>query len=233
MQRIGMLLALLVVGVSPIFAQSGGQFCVRSFQDDNQNGILEPSEPLLTRGVSVDLLDASNVIINSRLLETSPNSAQGIVCFQNLPDGEYTVMMNSADYVPTTQGMVTANIQGSSLPTVVEFGARAFTSDTPASAAASTLSPEAQQALILRLAFSSLGAIIIMVGMAFVGFIVYWTRMRNRQPAAVTYSPASVQAYDPYAQYSPPPTGTQPVVPPPVSDEDTGKVRPVDDDTNS
>ena len=110
---------------SPAAAQDdGGQFCVRSYEDTNANGIFDTeSERLITRGVSVELLEASGVVISSALLDQSPNASLGLICFYNLSSGEYTVLMSSADYVATTQRLVTESVD-STAPTIIEFGGR-------------------------------------------------------------------------------------------------------------
>ncbi|MBZ0279084.1 MAG: hypothetical protein K8I60_23260, partial [Anaerolineae bacterium] len=116
-------LALLVL-VPVTAAQSGGQLCVRAFEDRSGNGTLDAGEPLLTRGISVNLLDASNVTVASALMDESPTSAQGVICFQGLPGGQYTVAITSAEYTATTPDLITTTIAADGLPTVVEYGGR-------------------------------------------------------------------------------------------------------------
>ncbi|MGV2435123.1 MAG UNVERIFIED_CONTAM: hypothetical protein LVT10_09825 [Anaerolineae bacterium] len=72
-------------------AQTGGQFCVRSFEDRNANALIDADESVLTRGVAVELLNQYNIVIASALLDNSPNSTDGIICFQQLPRGQYSV----------------------------------------------------------------------------------------------------------------------------------------------
>ena len=78
MQRLSflMLIAVLLTATG-VSAQTGGQFCVRSFEDRNGNSTLDPGEPLLTSGISANLLNAESVIVASALLADSPTAAPG------------------------------------------------------------------------------------------------------------------------------------------------------------
>src|SRR5262245_44586790 len=102
-------------------AQGNGQLCIRSFEDRNRNGQLDGGEPLLTRGVSVNLQDASGITIASALLDQSPTAAQGVVCFPSLAAGQYTVTITSADYTPTTPASITTAITDTGLPAVIQY----------------------------------------------------------------------------------------------------------------
>ena len=136
--RISIAILLLLTMSSTAMAQSGGQFCVRSFEDRNANGTIDAGEPLLTGGVSADLLNAENVVVASALLSESPTAAQGVICFQFLSPGQYTMIVTSADYAPTTPNTVTAAISEGTLPTVVEYGGQRMTVETAADSTTST-----------------------------------------------------------------------------------------------
>src|SRR6185369_17943230 len=99
MRRLICILTLVFAlsGTAVAAQQTGGQLCVRSFEDRNGNGKLDAGEPLLTRGVSINLLDAGGITVASALLDTSPTAAQGVVCFQFLASGQYSVEVTSAD----------------------------------------------------------------------------------------------------------------------------------------
>lgn len=266
MNRLGIILviALLIVagGVWSVGAQtSGGQFCVRSFEDSNGNGVLDPeNERLLTQGINIELLAASsNVVIGSALLADSPNASSGIVCFQNLPDGEYTVMMTSAEYQATTPAMFSAFVGSAAIPTVIEFGAQRIVGEVAQGGTSlsfqermANMSEEELQALILRVAISLAGAVLVMIFVLIIGFVIYYLRLRSRPLSPVAYNPASVQAAPPDAAYSPPPAAyAQPPAPPtpsapvatdasypppfvrsepPITAEDTNQMRPLLDD---
>lgn len=161
-----------------ISAQGGGQLCVRSFEDRNSNGQLDGGEPLLTRGIGVNLLNSEGVTIASSLLDTSPTAAQGVVCFQFLPAGQYSVVITSADYTATTPDTITTTIADGGLPTVVEFGATHAA--TPAAAAPESAQPPDGTRVIL----SGVGTLLVIGGMVFLGMIVYWFAFARRPRAA-------------------------------------------------
>lgn len=181
---------IFLMGISgTTAAQSGGQLCVRSFEDRNGSGTLDAGEPLLTRGVGVNLLDSSGVTIASSLLDTSPTAAQGVVCFQFLPAGQYSVVMTSADYTATTPDTITTTISDGGLPTVVEFGARLATAPTPAAA------PAVAQALdTTRVLVSGVATLLAVGVMVFLGMIVYWFAFGRRPPADARVTTGSMRA---------------------------------------
>jgi uncharacterized protein (DUF2141 family) len=181
MRRLGFaLILLLAFGMAGnVLAQGSGQLCVRAFDDRDGNGKLDPGEPLLTRGVSVNLLNPQGVTIASAVLDNSPTAAQGVVCFQGLTAGQYSVQVSSADYTATTSDLVTTTIADGGVPTVVEFGGRSAAASAPA---ASEAPVESQRDLIVRIIVSSLGTLLVVSGMLVLGFIVYWAMFRNRRP---------------------------------------------------
>jgi hypothetical protein len=174
---------IAIIGLAHVAtAQGNGQLCVRSFEDRNGNGQLDGGEPLLTRGISINLMDANNVTIASALLEQSPTAAQGVVCFPSLTAGQYTVAITSADYSPTTPTTITTAINEGGLPAVVQFGARlAASAQTPAAGSVSTSSITDRDQLA-RLIISVLGALLVVAGMLVLGVIVYGLAFRNRKP---------------------------------------------------
>jgi hypothetical protein len=170
----------------PAFAQTGGQFCVRAFEDRNGSGTRDANEPLLVRDVVVNLLDGDGVTVASGVLESSPTAAQGILCFQRLPAGQYSAVVTSADLTPTTPTSFSATVAESGQPVVVEFGAQraAAIAATPAPAA----SAEGTQETLLRVGLSAGGAIFVMLGMVVLGLIVYaiFFARRGARPAGAT-----------------------------------------------
>jgi hypothetical protein len=181
MRRISLILILILAmsGVT-VAQQTGGQLCVRSFEDRNGSGKLDAGEPVLTRGISVNLLDAGGITIASALLDTSPTAAQGVVCFQFLAAGQYSVIVTSADFTATTPSTVTTTISEGGVPTVVEFGGQRVGVPT-AAPAGSSVAPVSQESELARIIISVLGALVVIAGMVFLGVLVYMVAFRSRR----------------------------------------------------
>jgi hypothetical protein len=162
---------------------------VRLFDDQNGNGVRDAGESLLTGGAAVSLLDAEGVVIASALLDESPNAEQGLIGFQYLPPGEYTVVITSPDLTATTEQRFTRAIESDATPTVVEFGGQ------PVGAAGTTTTNTAQRGLfglpiylgapeqVARVALSLLGALVVVGLMTLLGVLVYALIIRRRQRA--------------------------------------------------
>jgi hypothetical protein len=181
MRRISLILILILAmsGVA-VAQQTGGQLCVRSFEDRNGSGKLDAGEPVLTRGISVNLLDAGGITIASALLDTSPTAAQGVVCFQFLAAGQYSVVITSADFTATTPATVTTTISEGGVPTVVEFGGQRAGVATVAPAGSSA-APLSQESELARVIISVLGALVVIAGMVVLGVLVYMVAFRARR----------------------------------------------------
>jgi hypothetical protein len=172
--RIMMIFALILAFSGAVTAQTGGQFCVRAFEDRNANGLKDDGEPLLTRGVSANLQNAEGVVIASALLDDSPTAAQGVMCFQFLEAQEYTLSLTSADYTPTTATTFTEAINIGAIPTLVEYGAqRADFAVTPADVTEAPPVEEAIEDALPRVVLSGLGALLVMAGMVVLGGFIY------------------------------------------------------------
>ncbi len=185
-QRIVLLLLICIVTSGVAVAQTGGQLWVRSYEDRDGNGARDAGEPLLTRGVSVNLLNSDGVVIASALLDSSPNAAQGLVGFQLLPAGEYSVVITSADYTATTGGTFTTTVSDTGVPPVLEFGAQ------PVAVAANTSSAstaDAPATTTAQLALAAAGAAVVMCSMVIVGIVVYFMTLRRQLQRAVVGDP--------------------------------------------
>ncbi len=210
MRRMGwIIIAVLLLISSAVHAQNGGQFCVRAFDDTNANGKIDAGEVLLTRGINVNLLNAQNVTIASALLDESPTAAQGVVCFQFLAPGQYTIDISSADYTATTPASITTTIEEGGLPTVVEFGGQPVAAmvGTPAVTDNSALLSTDDSQLV-RILIATAGTLIVIIGMGILGVIVYLL-VFGRRPKPVSdlrRTTGSIRAVDM---------------------SDTGKVKPV------
>jgi hypothetical protein len=219
LRRTGIVLAILCfVLAGSVHAQGGGQFCVRAFEDRNGNGTLDSNEPLLTSGVSGDLLNAENVIVASALLADSPTAAQGVICFQFLAPGQYSLIITSPEFNPTTPNTVTASISEGTLPTVVEFGGMRTALEPTISTGQSSGSiidnltglVTQDRDTLARIVISLLGTLVIVAAMIVLGSLIYVVFFRRSQIAA--YPPA---------YYGPPSSGTIP----PVTEDDTHEVK--------
>jgi len=189
MIRRGLLIGMVLIGIIGVAAaQSGGQFCMRAFEDRNGNGTLDAGEPLITRGISVNLLDAQNVTIASALLDQSPTAAQGVVCFQQLPAGQYTMSITSADYTATTPTTMTTALADGDLPIVMEFGGRraaALITPTPTVSASGGLDRDT----LARMVISALGTLVVVAGMVVLGVFIYIMAFRKKQPIDAAMDP--------------------------------------------
>lgn len=223
---IGWLLVLSpVAGV--LQAQTGGQLCVRSFEDRNANGVLDAGEPRIVRGVSAQLLNAEGVIIDTILLDDSPQSANGLMCFLRLAPGQYSISITSADYNPVTSNVFEGTVAPNTIPQVFDYGAQIAVADPAISINAGEISEEeAFIGFLERLFFSALGMIIVVGGMTVLGMFIYFV-LRPRRPQARGVS----QATGAYPAV-PPGTGTYPAVRPgtsgmPAVKSETGMMPPL------
>lgn len=238
------IIAMLCAGVLSAYAQDTaggtGQFWVRLYEDRNANGVKDTNEPLLTRGAAVTLANSAGVIIASALLDDSPNAAQGLIGFQFLQPGTYTITVSAPEYGPTTDVSFTREIISGAIPTVVEFGADRIDPAALQAADGTAVVPQGILGLpiqvenreeIGRVAIALFGALIVIGVMWMIGFLIYTLILRpryRRQMAQVgayttTGSMRAVNLPDDYA-FRPPGsvttgTGSQPVV------RDTGEFK--------
>lgn len=181
MGRISLIMLLIAMLAVSASAQDDGQFCVRSYDDRNANQTRDVGEPLLTSGVGADLMDETGIVVASALLADSPTAAQGVICFQFLPAGQYTIQVTSAEYQATTPETMTVTLVGGELPSVLEFGAQSVSAVVVAPAA-----PEPDpQAAGERVLVAGVGALVALVVMQLIGLIIYLVRFRRRQPVVV------------------------------------------------
>ncbi len=178
---------LLLFGLHhPVQAQSAnGEVCVRAFQDANGNGIRDLNDVPLQGGISANLLNEQGVIVASALLANSPTVTRGLICFQSLPAGQYTLEVTSADFRATTPNTLTTVIQGGDVPEVpyvMDFGGQELSA---ASAPSSSVEPADDPAAVLtRIMISILGALAAAIAMTLLGLLIYLIRFRGRLRAA-------------------------------------------------
>lgn len=124
---IALLLLIIMIPITTAQAQQGSsQFCVRAYQDDNGNMMRDPGEPLLQAGIVVSLHDMRGVVISTALLDNSPTREQGLVCFNNLPDGQYAIFVDSVLYRATTTENMIARLSTTSQLAVLEYGGQSI-----------------------------------------------------------------------------------------------------------
>jgi len=176
---------------SAAMAQTGGQFCLRAYEDRNGSGTFDSGEPFITRGVSANLLNAENVVVASALMDDSPNAAQGVICFQFLTPSQYSLTVTSADFTATTPDTFTASIGAGTLPTVVEYGAQRMAVEPMVTPTNRDIVPADQRDLVQRLVLSGLGTLLVVAGMIVLGVFIYLVGFRSRAVATPERPPTT------------------------------------------
>lgn len=234
MKYLKLLIILLLLSLTSLLslAQDGeGQVCVRSFEDRNDNATFDANEPFITQGVGVNLMNALGVTIDAKLLDDSPIAAQGMVCFQQLPIGDYTVIVTSADYSAVTLTSFNALVIPGSVPVRFDFGGKLISADvgTNVSANNATATVTSQSNVLQGMLFGVLGAIVVMGILTIIGMSIYFGVFRQRLKRIVasqgtgSYRPVT----GPMPAYQQPGTGSMPAyrqTPPPT----TGSMPPVE-----
>lgn len=178
-----LILIMMFVLVVPGLAQdSGGQFWVQAFEDRNGDGAHNAGEPFLTRGVSVDLLNADGVVMASGTLDNAPYAAQGFIGFLYLAPGNYTAVISSPDLTPTTPARVEVSITEEQSLVRVSFGAQreALVQTSTGGARSTILNGE-----LARLALAGFGAMVVVGIMVIIGLLIYALVLRKRAPVEV------------------------------------------------
>jgi hypothetical protein len=211
MMRRWLVLGLLVsaMNLSSLSAQqANGQVCLRAFEDRDANGILDAGEPLITRDIGVNLSDTQGVIIQTALLDDSARAAQGIVCFQNLATGQYTLNVASAAYSATTSATLIIAVSANAVPQVLDFGAQIITT------APLVTEPVREvgftEAQLERILWSSLGAVGVIFVLMLVGFFILLVFVRPKRQALAPSYPYGVPPTGQYPPYGVPPAGQYP-----------------------
>lgn len=218
--RIMMLLLCVLIGANTLQAQvDDGQFCVRAYEDRNGNGQRDSGEDVLADGIGANLVDATGAIIRTALMETSPTNTQGLICFEGLANGQYTLFVTSAEYFPTGLDNLTITItdERDTRTTLFEYGAQPLLSLVPESAFQEAES-EFSDDEIERILIATIGALIAMMGTAFIGLILYLLFLRGRARRAAAAYPPGGYYRDPRISTG---SGSVPRVPP----TDTGEYR--------
>lgn len=169
MLLIGWMICLFALQVNAQEA-GGSQIWVRVFEDRNGNAVRDAGEPLVTRGVSADLIDSSGTAIRSALLDTEPNASQGLIAFQFLTPGAYTVVLTSADLTATTPNQFSVTLEAGAMPLVVDYGGQRV---APVAATIEPSAADMEQRELLRIGIAGVVALIVVGGMISLGLLIY------------------------------------------------------------
>ena len=187
-----LLLTLFLLACASAFAQDTGQICIRSFEDRDGSGTRDDDEPAVSQGVAANLMSALGVTIDTQLLDNSVSAARGLTCFENLPAGDYVVVLTSAQYEATTAHSFNALVVPGTAPVVYDYGLAPIHSERDISAAEGNLSEtetRALQAIAIALAGSGLVAgIVFLLGLALY-FGIFRRRLRRTRQAQLEYVP--------------------------------------------
>jgi hypothetical protein len=139
----------------------------------------------MSRGLNINLLNESGVVVQSAILENSTRASFGEYCFQFLPAGQYSVMVNGAEYTATTPDTMTAAISATGAPVVMQYGGQRLASASPAIVSAA-LTTAQRQAQLEQIIVAILGALLVVAMMIVIGVFVYLIAFRGRMRAAAT-----------------------------------------------
>ncbi|PJF29890.1 MAG: hypothetical protein CUN52_06085 [Phototrophicales bacterium] len=204
-------LIIVMATIIPVtHAQQGNsQFCVRAYEDDNGNMMRDPGEPLLQSGIIVSLHDMRGVVIGTATLENSPTREQGLVCFNNLPDGQYAIFVDSVQYRATTTENMIAQLSTTSQLAVLEYGGqnlqRNQTTSIAQNTAPTTFTPNWERVGVAAIWGSATAMIVGTIGLLlYVLFIRPYNRRVMRQRPLTPYNTPPVP--NDYYQYQSPTT---------------------------
>ncbi len=128
--RLCFVTCLLILVLPPLAAQDTGQVCVRCFADRDRDGLRDADEAAIAHGVGASLHDRADLTIAARLLEDSPFAADGLLCFDDLPAGDYRLRLTSAEFASTTAASFTASVSPGRAPPLLEFGVAPLFAET-------------------------------------------------------------------------------------------------------
>ncbi len=216
-------LSLALVGTST--SQDRGQICVMSYEDRNGNRKFDENEPPVTQGIGVNLQSAIGITVATKLLEASTYTVPGLVCLENLPGGEYQVLLTSAQYRATTDIAFSAVVAPGSAPVRFDFGVTLLPVVTSEDAEDQTSQLTDEQLQGLRsIGMGLIASMLISLVMLLIGWLIYMLvfprrlkRIRARrhqlppnppagaimQQVGMALSPAPAQTMTAPAQFQP------------------------------
>lgn len=170
-------ICLSFVMLPATLAQETGQVCVQSFDDRNGDGLRDPDERPIAHGVSAGLGNQAGVTIATRLLEDSPFAADGLLCFDDLPAGDYQISLRSAEFTITTAAVFSASVNPGAAPALVEFGLQPLQVVAPKPEAARLkIDASLVEAFLRALA----GGAIVVAILSVIGLLTYLAVFRRR-----------------------------------------------------
>lgn len=178
---------MILASAAPYTPQAAAQgsplLWVRFYEDTNANAVLDTGEPLITRGVAVQLLNQDGVVVATALLDDVPTASQGLIGFQDIAPGDYMVLITSADYDPTGASEFERTIIAGGVPLLVEYGAKPVIVENAAPARRGLFGlpiylgdPEQ----VARVAVSLLIGLLVAMVMTALGILIYVFVLRRR-----------------------------------------------------
>ncbi len=174
------LICLPFVSLPAMLAQETGQVCAQSFEDRDGDGLRDSDEKAIAHGVSAGLQNLAGVTIASRLLEDSPFAAEGILCFDDLPAGDYQISLRSAEFTMTSAAVFDASVSPGAAPALVEFGLQPLQKAAP-SPGASRLKIDATLVEVVLRALAG-GAVLVAI-LSVIGLLIFLAIFRRRKRA--------------------------------------------------
>lgn len=187
-----LLLTLLLLVAMNVFAQDTGQICIQSFEDRDGSGTRDDDEPAISQGVAANLMSALSVTIDTLLLENSISAASGLTCFENLPAGDYVVVLTSAQYEATTAPSFNALVVPGTAPVLYDFGLAPIRHERDISIDGERSLNEAETRALQAFAIALVGSgivagIVFLLGLSLY-FGVFRRRLRKMRQSRLEYS---------------------------------------------
>ena len=161
-------------------AQETGQVCAQSFEDRDGDGTRGPDETAIAHGVSAALRNLEGITFASRLMDDSPFAAEGILCFDDLPAGDYQISLRSAEYIMTTAAVFSASVSPGAAPALVEFGLQTLHVAEPSPGASRLKIDAAPVEAVLR---ALAGGLIVVAALSVIGMLTFLAIFRRRRRA--------------------------------------------------
>ena len=175
-----LLICLVLLASSIVCAQDTGQICIQSFEDRDGSGTRDDNEPPISNGISASLLSALSVTIDTQLLENSVSAARGLACFDNLPAGDYVVVLTSAQYLATTASSFSALVVPGTAPVLYDFGLVPIQIEPVISSGAEGPFSEAETRALQGIAIALVGSAIVAGVVFLMGLSLYLGVFRRR-----------------------------------------------------